>query len=99
MVCAVLCGLVNNPLIRAQSSPQGGAQPSFEVASIKPNRSGDMRMGIRMMPGKFTATGMTTKQLIAFGYHVKDFQISGGASWISSDRYDIDAKEPDAFAE
>jgi len=40
------------------STPAAGAPPlAFEVASIKPNRSADMRMGIRFMPGRFVSTG------------------------------------------
>jgi uncharacterized protein (TIGR03435 family) len=58
-----------------------------------------MRMGIRFQPGRFSTTGATVKQLIALAYDVRDFQVSGGPSWISSDKYDIDAKEPDALAE
>jgi uncharacterized protein (TIGR03435 family) len=96
----VVFGFVNGPQIRAQSPPTtAAAPPSFEVASIKPNRSGDMRMGIRFQPGRFNASGATVKQLITLAYDVRDFQVSGGPSWISSDKYDIDAKEPDALAE
>ena len=93
-------GLLNAPRVRAQSTQTTAASlPSFEVASIKPNRSGDMRIGIRFQPGRFTTTGATVKQLIGLAYNVRDFQVSGGPSWISSDKYDIDAKEPDALAE
>ena len=89
--------LPSTPAAASPSTP--AAALSFEVASIKPNRSGDMRMGIRFMPGRFTTTGATVSQLITLAYEVRDFQVSGGPSWISSDRYDIDAKEPDALAE
>lgn len=88
------------PQVRGQSAPTTPApSPSFEVASIKPNRSGDMRIGIRFQPGRFTTTGATVKQLIGLAYNVRDFQVTGGPSWISSDKFDIDAKEPDGFTE
>jgi uncharacterized protein (TIGR03435 family) len=90
---------VNTPHLRAQSPPAAAAAPSFEVASIKPNRAGDNRIGIRFQPGRFTTTGSTVKQLIGLAYNVRDFQVTGGPSWISSDRYDIDAKEPEGFSE
>jgi uncharacterized protein (TIGR03435 family) len=96
----VVFGLINASQICAQSTPATRAPlPSFEVASIKPNRSADMRIGIRFMPGRFTTTGATVKQLITLAYDVRDFQVSGGPSWISTDKYDIDAKEPDALAD
>ncbi|MGD0221946.1 MAG: TIGR03435 family protein [Terriglobia bacterium] len=96
----VVLGPINVPQARAQSAPTAAAlSPSFEVASIKPNRSGDMRIGIRFQPGRFTTTGATVKQLIAIAYDVRDFQVTGGPSWITSDEYDIDAKEPDGLSE
>ena len=43
----VVFGLVNAPQVRAQSTQTTSAPlPSFEVASIKPNRSGDIRFFI-----------------------------------------------------
>ncbi len=96
----VVFGLLNAPQVGAQSPPTTAApSPSYEVASINPNRSGDMRIGIRFLPGRFSTTGATVKQLIALAYDVRNFQVSGGPSWISSDKYDIDAKEPDVLAE
>jgi uncharacterized protein (TIGR03435 family) len=48
---------------------------------------------MRIQPGgHYTATGVTLKLLIGQAYDVREFQISGGPSWIGSDRYDINAK-------
>jgi uncharacterized protein (TIGR03435 family) len=96
----LVLGFVIAPPILAQSPPPTAAVPlSFEVASIKPNHSGDMRMGISFQPGRFVGNGLTAKFLIGFAYDVRDFQVTGGPSWISSDKFDIDAKEPDGFTE
>ena len=96
----IISGLVNSPQTRAQSAPTTGAPlPSFEVASIKPNRADDMRLGIMIRPGRFTANGANAKFLITFAYNVKDFQISGGPKWIDTDRYDVDAKEEDSLVD
>jgi bla regulator protein blaR1 len=73
--------------------------PSFEVTSIKPNKAGDLRTWVELQPGRFSASGITATRLIAFAYNVKVFQVSGGPGWVSSDRYDIEAKEPDSVAE
>jgi uncharacterized protein (TIGR03435 family) len=76
------------------------AQQAFEVASIKPNAENDHRIMIRMQPGgRFTATGITLKQLIGQAFNVRDFQIQGGPGWIDSERYDINAKAPEGMGE
>jgi uncharacterized protein (TIGR03435 family) len=96
----VVFGLLNIPQVRAQSPQKTGApSPSFEVASIKPNRSGELRISIGFQPGRFIASGTTVKQLIALAYDVRDIQVSGGPSWVDSERYNIDAKEPDSVVE
>ncbi len=68
----------------------------FEVASIKPNAANDNRVMIRMAPGgRFTATGVPLKMLIAQAYGVRPFQISGGPGWIETDGWDVNAKMED----
>ena len=96
----VVFGLLNIPQVRGQSPQKtGAAPPSFEVASIKPNRSGELHISIGFQPGRFIASGTTVKQLIALAYDVRDIQVSGGPSWVDSERYNIDAKEPDSVVE
>jgi uncharacterized protein (TIGR03435 family) len=79
----------------AQTPPPA---PAFEVASIKPNKSGDGRFGIGMQPGgRFAATGIPLRQLIAMAYGspgqpLPAFRIIGGPAWMNSDRFDIVAK-------
>ncbi len=69
------------------------AQTKFDVASIKPNAANDDRIMIRMMPGgRFVATGITVKELIAQAYNVRPFQVQGGPGWMDSERFDINAK-------
>jgi bla regulator protein blaR1 len=95
----VMFGLLKVPRARAQSSPTTGTPAaSFEVAAIKPNRSGDWRVMMGFGPGRFRATGMWVRHLITLAYDVRDFQVTGGPSWIDSERYDIQAKEPDSVA-
>ncbi len=93
----VLIGLMNAPPSRAQSQTTPTTKPAFEVASIKPNKSGDFRVMFRMAPGgRFVANNITAKFLIEQAYNVKDSQLAGGPSWINSERYDIEAKPEDS---
>lgn len=68
------------------------ADPSFEVATIKPNDSGATSMqGLTVNGRNFRTRASSLEDLIAFSYEVQAKQIVGGPSWMSSDRYDIDA--------
>ena len=73
-------------------APQTPAAPAFEVASIKPNNSGDGRVMMQNQPGRFIATNIPVRLLIRNAYQLQDFQITGGPSWLNSDRFDINAK-------
>jgi uncharacterized protein (TIGR03435 family) len=66
---------------------------TFEVASVKPSATDDRRVMIQIQPGGgLRTTGSNLKMLLTFAYDVRDFQVSGGPSWINTDRYDILAK-------
>jgi uncharacterized protein (TIGR03435 family) len=92
----VLFGLANASQNSTESQTNNGPLPTFEVASVKPNHSGDGRVQIGNTPGAFRAINVTPRMLIEFAYNIKDPELSGGPSWINSERYDIDAKVADA---
>src|SRR5207302_3729920 len=71
-------------------------RPEFEVASIKPNRSG-VSLTTRINPvtftgNRFTATNVTLVDLIVRVYPTRRIQMEGGRKWIDSERFDIVAK-------
>ncbi|MGH9574739.1 MAG: TIGR03435 family protein, partial [Candidatus Acidiferrales bacterium] len=86
------------PAAPSQTQASAVRLPSFEVASIKkhPPDNGLTKHGpgIPDQPdmSQFRAPSVTAKTLIAAAYNVKEFQISGGPSWIGSELWDIDAK-------
>jgi len=93
-------GLFQIPRTRAQSTPATNQPlPSFEVASIRPDRSGDTRSMMEFRATGLSASGATTKKLIAFAYNIEEFQVSSGPSWISSDKYYVKAKVEDSVVE
>ena len=81
--------------LSAQAPQTPDAAPAFEVASIKPNNSGDGRVMMQNQPGRFIATNVTLRLLIRNAYQLQDFQITGGPSWLNSDHFDIIAKVPE----
>jgi uncharacterized protein (TIGR03435 family) len=76
-----------------QSRPSAPASPTFEVATVKANKSGELSQFIRRQPGgRVTVTNMPLRQLIGFAYQLAEFQLTGGPPWMASDRFDIVAK-------
>src|SRR5690349_16331753 len=82
---------------------------AFEVASVKPNNSGSSssRSSSDGTSGYFRAGNVTVRSLIVSGYRLFDFQVVGGPDWITTARFDIEAKvdraalplrEPDAIS-
>ena len=72
------------------------ANPSFEVATIKPNNSGATQMqGLVIRGRQFLTRASSFDDLIGFAYNVQIKQVVGGEPWMSTDRYDIEAV-PDA---
>ena len=65
----------------------------FEVASVKPNKTGDPNSSLRLQPGgRIVATNVALRLLIRNLYNVQADQIVGGPPWIESERFDIEAK-------
>lgn len=96
IVVVFSCALV----VRAQAESASKEQlPAFEVASIKPDTSNSNMMHVGGPDvSRYTATNVTVRMLIINAFHVKNFQISGGPSWIDSHKFDIDAKVEDSLA-
>jgi uncharacterized protein (TIGR03435 family) len=82
--------LIGCGVLGAQSPPT----PSFEVASIKPNKSiaAFSMLGAVQPGGRFTMTNVSVRDMIGLAYRLRDFQIVGGPSWTISDRFDVLAK-------
>jgi uncharacterized protein (TIGR03435 family) len=79
--------------IPSHLSAQAPAAPAFEVASVKP--SNPDAGGLRVLPpvaGRFTASNVSLRDLVAIAYGLFEFQIAGGPGWLTSRRFDIQAK-------
>ncbi|HEY4381779.1 MAG TPA: TIGR03435 family protein [Acidobacteriaceae bacterium] len=66
------------------------ADPAFDVATIKPNASGEASLRQLTMNGRnFVLRNGSLADLIAFAYNVQKKQIVNGPDWQDKDRYDI----------
>jgi uncharacterized protein (TIGR03435 family) len=70
------------------------ADPSFEVATIKPSQPDRPGKGFGVQGSHFRTINTTLADLIKFSYGVQDKQILGAPSWVESDKWDIEA-QPD----
>ena len=79
--------------VRAQS-PAAPATITFEVASVKPNKSSETRIRFETPPGRLTAVNVPLRFMIRQAYRVPESRILGGPKWIDVDRFDVVATTP-----
>ncbi len=68
------------------------ANPTFEVATIKPSRPDQQGKGITMRGRQLATLNTSLSDLIAFSYGVHARQITNGPEWLEKDKYDLTAK-------
>jgi uncharacterized protein (TIGR03435 family) len=94
-VAAMLAILWFSAAVAAQESPAGNAAvPAFDVVSIK-SLDGVARArlpGARQSQGRFARAAATLRQLIEYAYDVQPLQVRGGPAWVSTSRFQIDAR-------
>ena len=84
--------------LAAQDAPapnlsSASTKPSFDVATIKPHEGILTVTGLINRPDGINASAATLSEMIVSAYGVRsEDQVSGGSGWVSSDRYDIQAK-------
>ncbi|MDR3791954.1 MAG: TIGR03435 family protein [Terracidiphilus sp.] len=107
VVAAMLCGegLAQNPAKAPEDKPAAPAQTpltlaelkgrsfQFEVASVRPNTTGDPAMMWRMTPDNFQMTNVPLRSLVesAYGITLEDALV-GLPKWAGNDRYNVSAK-------
>ena len=94
LLAVAFCAAVTHGM-RAQSQTEEKDPLTFDVASVKPSAGCPPACGlIRQIPGGLTyhGEGVPLRVIMTVAYTVTDRQISGGPSWMSTDRFDIEAK-------
>ncbi len=80
--------------VKPQTVPGTPSRLTFEVASIKPSHADSLNALIKPYPGGdgYTVQNMPVKDMINVIFRVPKRQVIGGPDWISSERFDIEAK-------
>jgi uncharacterized protein (TIGR03435 family) len=79
-------------VLQAQSSVS--SRPKFAVVSIKANTA-DCCTGSGIGRGGSHGTHVTLQAMIGLAYKAQSFEITGGAGWMRSDRFDFECKADD----
>ena len=78
-----------------QTPAAQAADVAFEVASIRPNRSGSTAASSNSGKGRLSVTNQTALALIAQAYGVRRDRLVGGPAWLDAERFDIAARAPE----
>src|SRR5579883_2910670 len=87
------CSLLLLLFAACPASAQSPEPPSFEAASVKPNRSGDGHSSSHTRESNVLMTNMSLRSIITWAYQIKDYQLEG-PPWLAGERFDIVAKAP-----
>ena len=94
-----IAGLLAAAVVPLRAAAQASVQvqdpatlPSFDVVSVKENKSGDMVQGSRRQPGRIVITNVPLRLSIINFFGLQPQQLVGGPDWIDSTRYDIIAQ-------
>jgi uncharacterized protein (TIGR03435 family) len=74
--------------LQAQTTPPATNATVFEVASVKPNNVGG-HTSFTISGGRLTVTNFSLTMLMQYAFGIREFQISGGPGWLTTERYDI----------
>jgi bla regulator protein blaR1 len=77
-------------LAQAQDAPSD--LPRYEVATIKPNKTGDGRVMLMFKPDGVSMAGTPVQMMLCAAFGVEDDRIVGAPGWVKTDRFDIEAK-------
>jgi uncharacterized protein (TIGR03435 family) len=68
------------------------ADPSFEVATIKPSKPDEQRKAFIVRGDQFHIINQPLSAILSFSYDVQAKQLIGLPPWADTDKYDIDGK-------
>lgn len=103
---AITAQVSSQPQQERAAQPPSGEAVTFEVASVRPNKSGALAGGRRVTRGRiYTATNASMRNVIASAYGIPAARVLGGPTWlgvasvdvrfVGGERFDIMATLPE----
>jgi len=105
LLCAAIILAVTAPIVggalhltpspfSSQTQNTIGAAPAYATVSIRPNNSGGNKVTLMFGTDQFISKNGSLKMVMREAYGVEDDRIAGAPGWLSSEKYDVEAKEP-----
>lgn len=89
MAAPVFFGVVSAPKVGAQTNASTASSGPLRITALKRNTSGSAMTQIKHIGDETSISNTTVRNLIEMAYSLKDYQLTGGPSWIDQNRYDI----------
>lgn len=82
--------------VSAATGLRVGAQSkrTFEVASVRPNHSGEARLSFGGPPGRYEIVNAPLRTIVRVAHQVQDYQIVEAPGWMATERFDVLATTP-----
>ena len=80
------------PALGAQSKPAGEANLTFDVVSVKPNKTGASRASIGGSGERWRMVNVSAAGLILTAYPGRTNELLGAPAWVTSERFDVEAR-------
>jgi uncharacterized protein (TIGR03435 family) len=87
--CIALLAVVSGLHLSGEQATPDDKRPTFAVASVKPNRSGEEALNNRFTQTQAAYINYPVRVLIYDAYRVNPDRLVGGPEWIRSDRFDV----------
>jgi uncharacterized protein (TIGR03435 family) len=89
----LLFALSSATLVRAQAPAGANRSPAFEVATVKPNKSGTMQANVGMLPDGVNFINIPLRGIIQLAFGINQpSKLAGVPDWAVTERYDINAR-------
>ena len=95
--CAAMVVVLGGLSTEAQK-PTSASGPRFEVASVRPNESGDPHGRTVVSPGgRYMAVNVTLEELTVQAYGLQSNQLADAPGWMRAERFDVTARADGEF--